>query len=363
MSPRERYIKTLLGQKVDRVPFLLSWGPWPQTWQRWKREGMPAEFKDYGDVRRFFEADQTHLGVGVNVGPCPRRERTVLEETDEYVIFIDSWGIRRRDYKGGMSMSEFMSFPVKSRSDWERFRDEFLNPDDPRRIECDLDALAREAQATGAPVRLGGFPDTSTFGIVRWLLGDEEGLLAFYLQPELVHEIIDHMCDIYINVWEKAARRVRVDEIHIWEDFCGKQGPLISPQHWQEFCSPTYGRIKSFADRHGIPLISVDTDGWADPAIPVMMQAGMNVLEPWEVAAGNDINQARRKFPDLGMMGGIDKRELAKGPEAIDRELERIAPAIATGRYIPELDHLIPDDVSWPNYSHFARKLREVIGA
>jgi hypothetical protein len=62
------------------------------------------------------------------------------------------------------------------------------------------------------------------------------------------------------------------------------------------------------------------------------------------------------------MMGGIDKRALTLGPAAIDQELARIRPAVEQGRYIPYLDHLIPDDVSWDNYSYYAQSLKNPIG-
>ena len=125
---------------------------------------------------------------------------------------------------------------------------------------------------------------------------------------------------------------------------------------------PNYRRIKTFADEHNIPVISVDTDG--DPSLitPPMMNSGVNLLFPMEVAAGCDVNEWQERFPRLGMMGGIDKRALAAGPKAIDRELERIRPAIERGRYVPALDHLVPDDVSWENYCHYAMALKRLVG-
>jgi len=53
---------------------------------------------------------------------------------------------------------------------------------------------------------------------------------------------------------------------------------------------------------------------------------------------------------------------LAEGPAAIDRELERVRPAVEKGRYIPDLDHLIPDDVSWENYLHYVHALKRLVG-
>ena len=179
--------------------------------------------------------------------------------------------------------------------------------------------------------------------------------------PALVHEIMDHLTSIYLTVFEKVVKKVRIDVIHMWEDMCGKQGPLISPKHWNEFIGPNYRRIKSFAKKHSIPIFSVDTDGNPDLIIPAMMEAGVNYLYPMEVAAGCDVNIFRDKYPTLGMMGGIDKRVLADGYKAIDRELERIRPAVEKGRYIPDLDHLIPDNVSWRNYYYYARELKKLL--
>jgi hypothetical protein len=172
---------------------------------------------------------------------------------------------------------------------------------------------------------------------------------------------MEHMTDIYLTVFAQVVAAVQVDVIHIWEDMCGRQGPLISPRHWEEFMGPCYRRIREFARAHGIRLISVDTDGQPELIIPPMMANGVNYLLPFEVAAGCDVNGLRCRYPGLAMMGGIDKRALAQDRAAIDRELERVRPAVGSGRYIPELDHLVPDDVSWDNYCYYARRLKELV--
>jgi hypothetical protein len=359
MDDRARFISCILGQRVDRPPYWLYWSPWGRTWERWEREGKPPSATDH---RSIFGPDKLPRVVPVNCGPCPRIERTIIEETADFVTFFDTWGIKRRDYKHGESMSQFLAFPVRNCDDWTRFRDERLNPDDPQRLAGDWRELCAGWTAQGYPIQLGYYPDVGVFGCVRWLLGDEDGLIAFYTMPDLVHEIMDHMTSLYLTVFDQVVRTVQVDMIHIWEDMCSRNGPLISPTHWDEFMGPNYRRIKAFADQHNIPVISVDTDGNPDLIAPCMIRAGVNLLFPMEVAAGCDVNAWRARYPTLGMLGGIDKRALAQGPSAIDRELARIAPAIQGGRYIPDLDHLVPDDVSWENYAYYARSLKELIG-
>lgn len=355
MTDRERFVSCVLGRPVDRVPYWLMWSPWGRTWQRWEREGKPAEIADF---RSFMSPDCPPLAIPVNCGPCPPFAPQVVSEDEDYVIHTDSWGILRRDYKHGESMSEFIKFPVGGRDDWERFKAERLDPHHPERLAGNWREVGQQWMAQELPIQFGYYPAVTVYGGLRWLLGDEECLLAFHDDPELVHDIMNHLTDVFLAVGEEVARHVRIDVLHIWEDMCGRQGPLISPKHWREFMGPCYQRLKDFCQAHDIPVISVDTDGKPDDIVPPMMEAGVNFLWPMEVAAGTDVNDYRRRFPDLALMGGIDKRALAKGPAEIDAELDRVWPAVATGRYIPDLDHLVPDDVSWDNYLYYARALK-----
>jgi len=360
MTDRERFLSCALGKPVDRPPFWLLWGPWGRTWERWIREGKPEEIRDH---RSFMDPESPPAIVPVNCGPCPPVPREVIEEDEDYVTFTDPWGIVRRDYKRGESMPSFLSFPIKTRDDWERYKVERLDPHHPDRLAGNWREVCRDWVAREIPIQLGHFPDVTIYGGVRWLLGDEECLLAFYEDPELVHDIMNHLTQVYLAVFNEVVKEVRVDVLHIWEDMCGRQGPLISPRHWREFMGPCYRRIKEFCVDHDIPLLSVDTDGKPDDIVPPMMEAGVNYLWPMEVAAGTDVNDYRERFPDLALMGGIDKRALARDPDAINAELDRIWPAVRKGRYIPELDHGIPDDVSWANYLHYAREMkRRIVG-
>ena len=358
MTDRERFIAHILGQPVDRPPYWLYWGLWETTHRRWLTEGMP----DGADYRALFGSDVTPQILPVNCGPCPPIEPTVIEEDDEFVVHTDAWGIVRKDFKDHVSMSMFLDFPIKDRADWQQFKERWLDPGDPARLEGNWRVQCARWQAQDTPIQLGSYPSVGLYGTLRWLLGDKECLLAFYTMPDLVHEIMDHMTDIYLTVFEQVVREVQVDVIHMWEDMCARHGPLISPAFWDEFMGPNYRRIKAFAERHEIPVLSVDTDGDPNLLAGRMLRDGVNLLFPMEVAAGCDVNEWQARYPTLGMLGGIDKRALAAGPAAIDRELARIRQALERGRYIPALDHLVPDDVSWENYGYYGRALKKLVG-
>ena len=357
MTHRERYIKCLTGQEVDRPPYWLLWSPWATTRERWLREGM----RDVENHRDLFDTDPRPAVVPVKYGPWPNLER-VIEDDGEFIVHHDSWGVKRRDFKHGESMSEFLEFPVKNRADWEEFRDRYLDPDNPGRFPDGWIETCREFDREGVPVHIGYFPDVGLFGCLRWLLGDEDMLVGFYTMPDLIRDILEHLTNLWLTLFERVTAKAHVDILHMFEDLCGRQGSLISPAMWEDFFAPHYRRLRMFADCHDIPLFSVDTDGNPYQLIGPMTDAGANYMWPFEVAAGCDVNEVRRRFPGLAMMGGFDKRVLAVDREAIDRELERIRPVVEGGRYIPETDHSIPHDVSWDNYRYFADGLRKLVG-
>ena len=84
-------------------------------------------------------------------------------------------------------------------------------------------------------------------------------------------------------------------------------------------------------------------------------------MSPFEVAAGNDVIEIAKKYPDLVMVGGIDKRILADGKDAIDEYLGRIMPfMVKRGGFIPTCDHGVPDNVSYENYMYYRKRMMQM---
>jgi uroporphyrinogen decarboxylase len=198
------------------------------------------------------------------------------------------------------------------------------------------------------------------FGTLRDILGAEGCLLAFYDHPDMVRDIIETNVSLWLRLYEAAAVRVQIDHIHIWEDMSGKQGSLISPDMLEQFIMPAYDRISSFARAHGVPIVSVDTDGRVSELLPAMMRHGVNAFMPFEVQAGNDVLGVRREYPALGIMGGLDKSALAKSTRDVHRELDRAEAMFARGGWIAGFDHLIPPDVPWRIYVYAVTELRKM---
>ena len=68
----------------------------------------------------------------------------------------------------------------------------------------------------------------------------------------------------------------------------------------------------------------------------------------------------RRYGRKVKMVGGIDKREIARGKENIEREVMKKIKVIEEGGYIPGIDHSISSDISLENYTCFINLLKKI---
>jgi uroporphyrinogen decarboxylase len=160
---------------------------------------------------------------------------------------------------------------------------------------------------------------------------------------------------------------VTIDEIFFGEDICYNHGPLISPRMIKEFLFPYYQQVIANLkarqiDPHRHLYVQLDTDGFAVPVLPLYIEAiGLDIFSPSEVAAGCDVVEIGRQFPQIAIFGGIDKRVLARSRAEIDAHLERILPVMrARGGYIPTCDHGVPEEVPYENYLYYRQRCLEL---
>ena len=201
------------------------------------------------------------------------------------------------------------------------------------------------------------------FGFVRELLGPERTLYAFYDEPELVHDIMECFTEFVLGILPGIIDTAPLTGVFFWEDMCYRGGPLISPAMFREFMVPRYRRITNLVRSKGIDTIFVDSDGDVSELIPLWIESGVNGVYPMEVAAGMDVAKLRREYGrDLLITGGIDKRVLTRGHQAIDDELKAKIPVAEAGGYIPQIDHAIPHDVPYEAFVYYWRRKKEFLG-
>ncbi len=65
---------------------------------------------------------------------------------------------------------------------------------------------------------------------------------------------------------------------------------------------------------------------------------------------------------ELRIAGGFDKHILAQTTDDIAREIDRLAPMVEEGGFIPFCDHRVPPDVPLANYMFYVERAKEVWG-
>ncbi len=284
---------------------------------------------------------------------------TAIEETDEYVIKKDSLGRRLKLFKRVSTIPLPLDFPVDGMDSWLKIKPLFEFNED--RIDDDALEQARKAQAAGALVVAlmpGGFD------MPRTLLGVEKACLAYYDEPELMHDILDTLTDTACRTFERVTDSLVIDQLSVHEDMAGKNGPLLGPDQFERFVGPYYKKVWDLLSARGARLFDMDTDGNVEPLIDQFLDVGLSGLAPNEPAAGMDIVALRKKYGRrLAFKGGIDKFVLKKGKDAIRKELEyKMQPLMQEGGCVFGLDHRIPNGTSIDDYRYYVALGREMLG-
>jgi hypothetical protein len=381
-TSRERFLHTLEFKHVSPAWMRTGLGGWTETIERWRREGYDGRLLDdvFG-VDRIARVDPWY-------GPVPEFAYKVVEEDELTKTYVNHEGILMREFKehADMSMPQFIKFPVENEADFEKLVAERLLLNADQRLDADWKSNVAAGQGSmdhvsGAVVsgqaeedsasaggdvwprqcwadRWGGF-----FGSLRNMMGVQNLCLAFYDQPKLIERMMEQRADAIIEITAEVMKHTDFDVFWFWEDMAYKGGPLIGPKLYRKFALKHYRRVCDWLHGRGIKHIGLDSDGDIHKLIPIWLEAGLDHLWPFEVQAGMDVLEVRATYGhDLAIMGGIDKRAVAKGGDAMRAEVDRVMPLVEDGGFIPELDHTAPPDISWANFSGYIEYLKLRLG-
>lgn len=358
MNDLDRFSACMEYKSADRRPNH-ELGTWPQTIQRWTQEA-PQAISGFG-----WDWFRTEPALGldrrdyipINFDFIPAFEHKVLKDTPEYEICRNSKGMVTKGLKEGMlngvrmSMDQYLEFPVRTPEDFKTIKQRLI-VGIPERYPRDLDARIAAWRKRDFPLVLGeNCAANGFYWRAREWMGTENLSLAWYDYPDMMHAMMEFFADFIIATSRPVLDKIHVDYFVLNEDMSMKGGPLLGPDTFRTFIFPHLKRLVAFLRSHGTRYVAVDSDGDPTPLIPLLLEAGIDTLWPIERASEVSPQAWRKRFgKDLRLWGGVDKRELAKGPEAIRRHLREFIPLIEQGGFIPTVDHTVPPDVSWDNF-------------
>lgn len=372
MTPRERYRATLLFKNPDKIP-LQPGGPRESTLKVWHQQGLPehcSHVDAYHDLLGITkEAQRPQLPLNVSFRMIPTFEEKVLEHKNGHYIVQDWMGAITEisdeyDYTYIRSAKDFVTrkwhrFPVQTHADWDAMKERF-DPRDPKRFPKDIDETYKRLQDRDdvAHIHFNG-----PFWQMREWLGMENLCILMIDDPAWILEMADFWTKFVLEILSSVLEHVTLDSVGISEDMAYKAHSMISPAMARQFLLPSYTAWAPQIFVSGCPIIDMDSDGDITELIPLWIEAGINVCDPVEVAAHNDIVALRKRFGHkMAYRGGVDKRAIAAGGSTLQAELDRLSPVVESGGYIPGCDHGVPPDISWDNFVNYVGGLAKITG-
>lgn len=381
MTNRERENATLsFAKDLERGAVAETFFPWDLTAGRWQWEGLPPGLADHlypeapaaaeayldclmtaavYQFEQFFGFDGVkRISFKLPFLNYPVEE---VEATAASVVRQDKDGWLRRYYRDSELVEEIKPV-VSDEADWRRLKERavgelerYYSDANIRRI-YDVYRAGQQRGDYSVRLNIGGF-----FWTPRELLGIEGHLLAFYDNPEMLHDMNEFILEVYRDRLGRVLDILPADVLYIMEDLSGVNGPMLSPALFDEFVGAYYRRLVPLLKEKGVRHVLVDTDGDFTKLIPNFIRAGIEGFLPMDVNAGMDIVAVRQSYPDLKFIGGFNKLAIAAGPEAVDAEFARLLPVIRQGGYIPGCDHQVAPSTALADYLYYVDRLKEVM--
>jgi uroporphyrinogen decarboxylase len=374
-TSREVVENTLRGGYMERIPVVDF--PWKDTLEGWVKEGYPTHTvlqKDPDNPKAglvkveepipavdHFGFDLTGIkGNKLDMMPL-RGYSEIVEENDQWYIKRNGAGAALKYWKHKSGTPEHIDFRMTSREIWERdYRPHLLNLD-PARFDAELtreNLDKRREQALWTH-----YGQLFVWENMRQSMGDVCMYESLALDPGWIHDYNRVYTDFYKAHYERLFQEAGLpDGIWMYEDLGYKNGLFCSPKMLEELIFPYYANVIDFFHSYGLAVILHSCGNFTD-AMPLIIEAGFDAINPMEAKAGCDVFQLAEDYgKKLAFIGGFDARIYESGDkELIRKEITHFISEMKrrNARFIFASDHSISTLVSYDSFRHGLDVYRE----
>lgn len=247
---------------------------------------------------------------------------------------------------------------VKEDINFEKFIEDYRPPDpnDPRRLST-LKQLIDRFKGEKAIV----FGMHSSFIYVSFIRGFENLLMDYIINPSFAKSLTRIVVD-YFKELTKNAIELGADAIIDCEDYCGKDGPILSIPHFNEFILPGLQEVINIAKEKKIPALK-HSDGYLWPLLEILVDSGIDAIQAIEPAAGMDIGEVKKVFGNkIAVIGNIDCAKLLTFGSVKDVKratIECILNASPGGGHILSSSNIIHSGIPPENFLTMVNTVKE----
>jgi len=328
MKARERVLRALRREKVDRVP--LDFWATPGMQERLCRELSLDEER----LLRYFGVDfrtvePRYIGPSLEKKNGMQKNVFGVWEKDGFL------GYGEAPLEGACTPEDIDAYPFP---DPEWFDVTHL------REQCEKykDFALRTAPAWGTW--------WASFQLSQALRGVERFFVDLLENEALVNRLLDRITEFTLRVNEKVfeATRGYLDIYFLGDDYGSQRGLLISVELWRKYFKPRIKLLCEQAKSYGLRVMFHSCGAIAE-LIPELSEAGVDIINPLQTRAKGMDFESLSGFKDLvAFHGGIDTQELLPfgSEEEVRQEVRKAISALASsgGAYIlASSQELMPD--------------------
>jgi hypothetical protein len=302
MNAQDIVLAACAFRKPARIPRYDSFWEYPPAWQ--ERLG-PWE-------------NLTDVSIWVpNEGAYPTRAR-FLEESGGWVYEIDNWGRTIRSRPGSYFVETLhVALEGKVDPDADVFDPAGL---DSRYLQGCADeqqvqtALANDKRQHCVFGKTGG-PYLRT----TYVRGEEQFLMDIARDPLFARALADRMGAHLAAVGAVEIQRWSLQNTGIWifDDMAYNLGPMFSPASFEKVFLPAYRAMIKAYKAAGARYVFLHSDGDIRLLLDMLVDAGIDGINPLEKRAQMDAFTIRRQYPGLILTGGMCNTDtLINGPVA-----------------------------------------------
>jgi uroporphyrinogen decarboxylase len=334
MTSEERIYRVLQKQEPDRVPHF-EW-----VVDRRVREALCPGCKGHND----FAVQMGHDAVIID--PIYKKER-VSENR-----WLSEWGYVTQDTEEEHGIE--VESPIKTISDFERFMPP--NPHLAERFTAIESAVQTFKGKKAVIVHL-----NDVFSLPRYLMGMQDLLMAIVSEPELVKALVEMSVSYNLELAKEVVSR-GVKVVYTGDDYAYNKGPLMSPKHFREFFYPGLCRVMGGYKELGLYVIK-HTDGNLWKIIDMIIDSGIDCLDPIDPQAGMDLGEVKTKYGDrVALKGNVDCAQLmtfGTPEEVFESTRETLRKGMPGGGFILSSSNSIHSAVKPENYAALMQAWRE----
>ena len=244
---------------------------------------------------------------GLDVVCCNPLFKKIFQEGDYYK---DEWGVL---YKEGVQVINHpVKGPINSIHDLKRYK--FPDPDAAHRLGNLHDMVKRYKGKLAI-----AFLHRDAFMWAAYLMGFENFLMSFYIQPKLAKMVMDMVIEVNEAIARNAIK-AGADIVFLTDDYATNKGPFLPPELFKKNVLPYLQRMVDAVLKEGAYCVK-HSDGNLWPIIDMIVDTGINGINPLEPAAGMDISLIKKKYGQrVCLIGNIDCGELLSNQTTVKVE-------------------------------------------